>query len=59
VVDSSSAKTRNMYSEWWKNHKNKLDVLFKKCGVDYTLVNTREEYVVSLMNLFKKRALKQ
>lgn len=59
VVDSSSAKTRKMYSDWWKNHKNKLDVLFKKCGVDYTLVNTREDYVVSLMNLFKKRALKQ
>jgi uncharacterized protein (DUF58 family) len=59
VVDSSSATTRKMYSDWWKNHKNKLDVLFKKCGVDYTLVNTREDYVVSLMNLFKKRALKQ
>lgn len=59
VIDSSSAKTRKMYSDWWKNHKNKLDVLFKKCGVDYTLVNTREDYVVSLMNLFKKRALKQ
>ena len=59
VVDSSSAKTRKMYSDWWLNHKNKLDVLFKKCGVDYTLVNTSEDYVVSLMNLFKKRALKQ
>jgi len=59
VVDSSSATTRKMYRDWWKNHKNKLDVLFKKCGVDYTLVNTREDYVVSLMNLFKKRALKQ
>ena len=59
VVDSSSGTTRKMYSDWWKNHKNRLDVLFKKCGVDYTLVNTREDYVVSLMNLFKKRALKQ
>lgn len=59
VVDSSSAKTRKMYSDWWNNHKNALDVLFKKCGVDYTLVNTSEDYVVSLMNLFKKRALKQ
>ena len=58
VVDSSSAKTRKMYADWWRNHKNKLDILFKKCGVDYTLVNTREDYVISLMNLFKKRALK-
>jgi len=59
VVDSSSAKTRKMYADWWKNHKNRLDILFKKCGVDYTLVNTSEDYVISLMNLFKKRALKQ
>ena len=59
VVDSSSAKTRKMYSDWWLNHKNRLDLLFKRCGVDYTLVNTREDYVISLMNLFKKRALKQ
>jgi uncharacterized protein (DUF58 family) len=59
VVDSSSAKTRKMYADWWRNHKNRLDILFKKCGVDYTLVNTREDYVISLMNLFKKRALKQ
>ena len=58
VVDSSSAKTRKMYADWWRNHKNRLDILFKKCGVDYTLVNTREDYVISLMNLFKKRALK-
>ncbi len=58
VVDSSSAKTRKMYADWWREHKNRLDLLLKKCGVDYTLVNTREDYVISLMNLFKKRALK-
>jgi len=58
-VDSSSDSTRKMYSDWWKKHKYKLDVLFKKCGVDYTMVNTHEDYVVSLMNLFKKRALKK
>ncbi len=59
VVDSSSAQTRKLYSEWWSNHLAKLDLLFKKCGVDNTAVNTREDYVRSLMNLFKKRALKQ
>ncbi len=59
VVDTSSAKTRKMYNEWWIKHMAKLDVMFKKCGVDYTSVNTNEDYVRSLMNLFKKRALKQ
>lgn len=59
VVDSSSQKTRKLYTEWWIKHIAKLDTMFKKCGVDYTSVNTREDYVRSLMNLFKKRALKQ
>ena len=59
IVDSSSAKTRKMYSDWWLNHVGKLDLMFKKSGVDYTSVNTNEDYVRSLMNLFKKRALKQ
>ena len=59
VVDSSSATTRKLYAEWWMKHIVKLDTMFKKCRVDYTAVNTNEDYVRSLMNLFKKRALKQ
>jgi len=58
MVDTSSSRTRKMYSDWWQNHTVKLDILFKKSRVDYTFVNTREDYVVSLMNLFRKRALK-
>lgn len=57
-VDSSSRKTRKIYSDWWIKHSAKLDVMFKKCGVDYAEINTSEDYVKSLMNLFKKRALK-
>ena len=59
VVDSSSSKTRMLYSEWWMKHISRLDSMFKKSGVDYTAVNTREDYVRSLMNLFKMRALKK
>lgn len=58
VVDSSSAKIRRQYSEWWQNHLARLDSMFKKCGVDYVNINTREDYVKSLMTLFKKRAVK-
>ena len=57
-VDSSSRKTRKIYSDWWINHSGELDRMFKKCGVDYASINTSEDYVKSLMNLFKKRALK-
>lgn len=58
VVDSSSARTRKVYTKWWMDHTAKLDSMFKKCGVDYAAINTNEDYVKSLMTLFKKRALK-
>lgn len=58
-VDSSSRKVRKMYSDYWNRHVNYLDMLFKKCRVDYASINTREDYVKSLMTLFKKRAVKQ
>ena len=58
-VDSSSRKTRRIYSEWWQRHTARFDAMFKKCGVDYVDINTNDDYVKSLMNLFKKRALKQ
>lgn len=57
-VDSSSGKTRKVYSKWWNDHTKKTDVMFKKCRVDYVAVNTNEDYVKSLMTLFRKRALK-
>jgi len=57
-VDSSSRKTRKLYADWWIKHMGKLDGMFKKCGVDYVSINTNEDYVKSLMTLFKKRALK-
>ncbi len=57
-VDSSSRKTRKLYADWWIKHMGRLDVMFKKSGVDYVSVNTNEDYVKSLMTLFRKRALK-
>lgn len=58
-VDSSSRKVRKMYTDHWNRQVAYLDNLFKKCGVDYASINTREDYVKSLMTLFKKRAVKQ
>ncbi len=57
-VDSSSKRIRKQYADWWQKHSTKLDVMFKKCGVDYVGIDTNEDYVKSLMTLFRKRALK-
>lgn len=54
-VDTSSRTVRGAYAHWWKNHSLQLDQVFTKTGVDYVNINTREDYVKSLMTLFKKR----
>jgi hypothetical protein len=58
-VDSSSSKIRKIYSDWWQKQSARHDLMFKKSGVDYTSIDTKEDYVKSLMALFKKRAVKQ
>jgi len=54
-VDTSSPTVRGSYRHWWKEHNKVLDTAFTKTGVDYVSINTREDYVRSLMSLFKKR----
>lgn len=54
-VDSSSRKVRKEYQKWWKDHSDKLDWSLKKSGVDYVNINTKDDYVKSLMTLFRKR----
>ncbi len=55
-VDTSDPNVRGYYSHWWEEHNMQLDNAFTKTGVDYANINTREDYVRSLMTLFKKRA---
>jgi uncharacterized protein (DUF58 family) len=54
-VDSSDRNVRETYGQWWKDLSKRLDTNFKKSGVDYANINTSEDYVRSLMNLFEKR----
>ena len=54
-IDTSSARVRKAYAEWWqKRQLSALDIC-RRNGVDVTSVATDEDYVVALMNLFKKR----
>jgi uncharacterized protein (DUF58 family) len=58
-VDSSSRKIRKIYADFWNQHVTRLDALLRKCGIDYVTVSTNEDYVKSLMTLFRKRAVKK
>ncbi|MGE4587154.1 MAG: DUF58 domain-containing protein [Mangrovibacterium sp.] len=57
-VDTGNRKIRQNYEHWWQESSEKLDRSLKKCGVDYAIIHTEEDYVRSLMSLFRKRGLK-
>lgn len=54
-VDSSSRRVREIYRRHWRDKNKQLDSLLKKTGLDYVNISTREDYVKSLVALFKKR----
>jgi uncharacterized protein (DUF58 family) len=54
-IDSSSAKVRSAFSEWWNTRQNEMNNAFKKCRVDSVSVRTDEDYVKALIALFEKR----
>jgi uncharacterized protein (DUF58 family) len=54
-VNSSDPDTRKMYRKWWMDQTERLKSIFTRCGVDAAWINTRDDYVKALMNLFKKR----
>lgn len=54
-VDSSSRNVRETYRKHWSERNKQLDSLLKKTGLDYANISTREDYVKSLVALFKKR----
>lgn len=54
-IDTSSARERKAYAEWWQKRQSSALEICRRNGVDITSVATDEDYVVALMNLFKKR----
>lgn len=54
-VDSSDASLRMSYKNAWNENQGQLHQLFLKSGVDFVSVNTSEDYVKSLIKLFKLR----
>ena len=55
-IDTSSNKLRNAYSKYWANRQNNLMETFNRSNVDNISIATNEDYVRSLLMLFKKRS---
>jgi uncharacterized protein (DUF58 family) len=54
-IDTSSGNVRKTYSEWWNRHMDATRNTFKKCGVDFTELSTKDDYVRPLIKLFESR----
>ena len=54
-LDTSSAKVREMYKEWWDKRQLQMNDTFKKSRVDSVSIRTDEDYVKALIALFHKR----
>lgn len=54
-VDTSSSRTRRAYEKSWYNRQQALTDVTVRCGVDLVSVRTDEDYVKSLLSLFRNR----
>jgi len=54
-IDTSSKNTRLEYERWWNEHIEIISNIFRRCGVDSSMITTDEDYVKPLMKLFKTR----
>ena len=55
-IDSSSARVREAYKEWWNRRQTIMSDSFKKCRVDSISIRTEDDYVKALIALFDKRS---
>ncbi len=54
-VDTSSKSLRNSYHQYWLKHQSELKDVFVRSNVDNVSIATDEDFVKSLMVLFKQR----
>jgi uncharacterized protein (DUF58 family) len=55
-VDTSSARVREAYRNWWQLRQTEMQDAFRKSRVDSVSIRTDADYVKALMDLFHKRA---
>lgn len=58
-IDTSDKKLRDKYAETFKANVKSTKELFGKTGAQFESIKTEDNYVISLMNMFKKRERKR
>lgn len=54
-IDTSSRRVRNTYRTWWNSRQAQMTNVFKQSQVDSVSVSTEDDYVRSLLQLFRQR----
>ena len=54
-IDTSSRRVRQTYDRWWYDRQRTMSDILTRSNVDLAQVATDEDYVKSLMSLFKRR----
>lgn len=55
-IDTSSKKLRLAHTRYWMEHQSELSHAFAKGRIDWISIATNEDYVKSMMMLFRQRA---
>ena len=56
ILDTSSAKVRNKYSQWFTDNYEYYNAVFNRYRSDHVSINTEDDYVKTLLQFFKKRS---
>lgn len=56
-IDTSNKKVRRAYDRWWYDRQQAMTEAMKRSRVDIASVSTDEDYVKSLMELFRMRGV--
>ena len=54
-IDTSSKKVRDAVGKWWYDRQQIMTQTMHRSRVDFASVSTDEDYVKTLMALFRKR----
>ena len=55
-IDTSSKRLRQAYRQYWMGRQAELQETFNKSNVDNVSIATNEDFVKSLLMLFKQRS---
>ena len=57
-VDTSSSMVRKEYEKAWYRLKQRVATITARCGVDYISIRTDKDYVKSLLEMLRRRAVR-